>query len=110
MDFSQLSPQEIEGLRAMLAKHDEGTSKVNEFDLNNPPQVPYVYREFPRVIYHHDARKTKVVQNAKELEAHLAQGWEKEPFPAEVEEPELDAASAKEAAGIDQRLIKKPKK
>ena len=107
--MSALSPEEIEKMRALVAEHDATNGKaVNEFDLNNPPQKPYRHQEFPKMVYLHEERKHKVVKNATELEAHLKQGWETEPFPVEVEAPALSAAEQKEVERLDKEA-RKPK-
>lgn len=108
MDLSQFTSAEIEKLRSALLQHDSAT-KPKDFDLNNPPKEPYRYQAFPRLIYDHVARKHKPVHSEEELDAHLAKGWSKEPYPAEVEETELSAADQAEAAEIDARLKKKKK-
>ena len=106
----QLTHEEIERMRQIVLQHDQTNRKgIQEFDLNKPPKEPYRHQEFPRMIYDHAKRRTKIVHNADHLADALAAGWKKEPFPAEVEEPELDAATAAEAAAID-RELRKPKK
>ena len=45
--INQISPEEIERMRAIIAQHDQ-TNKggIKEFDLNDPPKQPYVTRNF----------------------------------------------------------------
>ena len=112
MSDQQFSHEEIERMRAILAQHDQ-TNKtgIQEFDLNNPPKVPYTHQEFPKVVYHHAKQQMRKAQNPEDLEAAIAAGWSREPFPAEgaVEEPELDETSAAEAAAADAKLRSKKK-
>lgn len=101
----QLTHEEIERMREIVAQHDS-TNKggIREFDLNNPPKLPYRFQEFPRLVYHHKTRKHKTVHNAQQLKGAQGQGFVKEPYPSEVDEPELDPSAAGEAALIDEQL------
>jgi hypothetical protein len=106
MSPSQLTPEEIERMRAIVAQHDRGANQ-NEFDLNAPKQKPYRYEEFPRLMYNHATRAHRPARNQAELDAALEAGWSKEPFPAddaEAGEPELDATNAAAAAATEKRL------
>jgi hypothetical protein len=105
---TELTPQEIERMRAIVAGHDRTQGKVNQFDLNAPPQVEVRYTPFPRMLYNHSARTFAIVQNEAQLEEHLAAGWSKEPYPQDPPEPvQLDAASAAEAEAVQAALKKK---
>ncbi len=108
----QLSAEEIERMRAIVAQHDN-QGKVQEFDLNNPPKQPYSYQEYPRVMYHHATGRTRLAQNAAEVEAAEKAGWTKEPHPVapQAEPVELDADSQREVAAIEEtrRAAAKPK-
>lgn len=93
MEIDQLTPQDIDRMRAILAQHDassNGLKMVKEFDLNNPPKEPYTHKPFPKVVYDHDTRTHIVVRDAKQHEAALARGYSNEPYPAEVEDTELE--------------------
>jgi hypothetical protein len=109
MPPNALSQEEIERMRTLVAQHDsQGT--IKEFDLNNPPQVPYVYQPFPTTVYHHATRRNKVLATQEALEEALAAGWSRDPIPSEPPpEIELDAATKEEAAAVEKEL-KKPKK
>lgn len=109
MANQQFSPDDIERMRTILAQHDS-QKQTNEFDLNNPPKERYVHQEFPRMVYHHEERKTRVVKNAAELHQYLAEGWSKDPYPMEAPAPALDAASSREAAAIDKQIAELNKK
>lgn len=100
---------EIETMRAMVQQHDSQNASINrEFDLNNPPKVPYVHQEFPRIIYQHEKRRHKAIQNAKELADALQQGWRLEPYPQEVaNDVELDEQELAEVRAIDKLARKK---
>jgi len=108
---AHFSAHEIERMRTILAHHDATTAKQQEFDLNNPPRTNYVHQEFPKLVYALDAegrRIHKVVSDEQEHQAALDAGWANEPkAPAEVEEIELDAATAEEVARVDAELKKK---
>jgi len=106
---SQLTQEEIERMRQIVLQHDAASKPVKEFDLNNPPKEPYRHQEFPRLMYKgtgHALAHTK-----EDMEAALAAGWSKTPHEAleQTVEPELDEATAAEAAAVDLEL-KKPKK
>lgn len=105
-EMSEFSAQEIEIMRQKVAAHDAQHRQigVREFDLNRPPKEPYVYQEFPRMLYHHGEQKTKIVYSPEECEAYQAQGWSKDQCPVDFVEPELDAATAREAAVLDEQL------
>ena len=104
----ELTQDEIERMRTILAQHDSRKG-VQEFDLNNPPKKPYVHQEYPRVMYHHGKRQMRVAKSPDEVHAAEAAGWQKEPFLPEGAEPpeiELDPESAQEAAEADAKLRK----
>lgn len=107
--IDQLSYEEIEQMRAIVRQHDNA-GKVNEFDLNNPPKVPYVYREFPDTIYHHETRQAKIVHSAEERSKYLAQGWRRDAYPREEYfGGDLEASDMDEVAIIDRALKAKKK-
>ena len=103
----QLTQEEIERMRTLVAQHDV-QGAVKEFDLNNPPQVPYVFKEFPMTVYH-PKLGNKLVPDREALEAARAEGWHDTPNPpAPPPEIELDQASKDEAAALDKEA-RKPK-
>ena len=118
-----LSAEDVQRLRMILARHDAQTSPVREFDLNKPPRSetlapgtpgangPYQYQPFPRMLYDHRLRSTTIVRSQPQMEQALADGWRLDPYPSEpVEEgPEFDAAVEAEIAAVDAELKKKKK-
>jgi hypothetical protein len=104
MSTSNLSIDEIERMRAILASHDANNRVgIKEFDLNNPPKLPYVHQEFPRLVYHHGRRIHRVAADAEALAEALEMGWSKEPYAAVVAagQTEIDLAEAAEIAALD---------
>ena len=106
MQTSELTPQEIERMRTIVASHDRTQGKIEQFDLNNPPQANVRFTPFPRLIYNHGNRTHKLVQDEEQLQEHLAAGWDMRPYPMEAapEPPRLDAAAAAEADEVNQQL------
>jgi hypothetical protein len=98
------SQAQLEQMRAILQAHDSQSSGViREFDLNNPPKLPYVYQEFPRLVYR--AGKHRPTHNEAELTEALAHGWSKEPPVASQHEDEaLDPQTAREVAAVEEKL------
>lgn len=109
MSPDPLRNDEIERMRQIIAQHDAKTAQnsMKEFDLNKPPSTPYVYQEFPFLMYHHQTKKTRPARNHDERERMVAEGWSMDPFPAEGVEIPLTAAEHAEADEIDARLTKK---
>jgi len=104
MSDSQFSFEEIERMRAILAQHDQHARGVpREFDLNNPPTVPYVHQEFPKVMFHHEKRGMKKAHSIADMEEAINNGWSCDPYLAEGVEapPELDPVTAAEVAALD---------
>lgn len=100
LQIPNLSQDEIDKMRAIVAAHDQAAGKqgIQEFDLNNPPQKPYRHQDFPRVMYHHGRREMRLAQNEEEMQAALKGGWKKEPFLAEqVEEQQAPAPAQPKA-------------
>jgi hypothetical protein len=110
--LSQMSEGELEQLRALLGTAPENKKnfgKVESFDLNDPPKVPYRHQDFPRVVYHHTKRTAKKALHHAELEELLAAGYSLDPLPIEDDEPEqFDPATAAEIAAKDAEA-RKPK-
>lgn len=102
-----LSPAEIERMRAMIAAHDQKTS-VSEFDLNKPPVQPYVYQAFPKCVYHPDGRN-RIARDEQELEMAIEAGWSLKPVTAApaVEQADLDPEAAAEVARIDSQIVRR---
>ena len=115
MSQLQLSHDEIERMRQIVAQHDSqsgGTkSGIREFDLNKPPQERYVFRPFPEVLYHHETRTHKTVHNRDQQLEALADGYVKEPYPNEEPETEVELSDedAAEAAALTKKARTKKK-
>lgn len=115
---SNLNPQQQRAAEVALFKeqmnYSDGYSQQHEssipkeFDLNNPPRQRYVYQEFPRMMYHHVKRETRIANNENDVKAATKAGWSKEPFPMEVEQPEPSSADLAAIAQQDAQL-RKPK-
>jgi len=102
-----LSAEEYARMRELLAAHDaQNKTGYQEFDLNNPPTPPYVYREYPKLMYDHKNRCYLQVEDAQGMEAALAKGWKKEPWLDQVAEPEplLDAESQDGADAAQEKI------
>ncbi|HXO85461.1 MAG TPA: hypothetical protein VN803_08040 [Gemmatimonadales bacterium] len=110
---NNMTIEDIERMRELVRAFDGQGSKIKEFDLNNPPQAPYRYQEFPRVVYHHAERTMTKVHSTDELDQHLATGYSVEPYAAVAADhapPPLEPAIAREAAAIDAQLVKRARK
>jgi hypothetical protein len=104
MQYAELTAQEIERMRAIVAQHDRG-QRAEEFDLNNPKTAPYRYQRFPKMIYSHAKRDSRIVRSEDELQGFMELGWTDQPYPAEpTETVQLDAASAAEVEQVDRKL------
>lgn len=96
-------------MRRLLDQMDQkdAVGSTKEFDLNKPPTKPYVYSEFPFLMYHHGTRQTRPAKNSEERERMLDAGWSEEPFPSEAAEIPLTAEEHAEADQINRKLEKK---
>ena len=107
--IDQLSPEEIERMRAIVAQHDQ-TNKggIKEFDLNDPPKVPYRYQEYPKVVYDHEGRRNFIVRNREDEKEALDSGLRLDPYPAEA----LEVGPEAEAAEIERldKVARRPRK
>lgn len=109
---SQLSPEEVERMRQIVASHDASSPSrgIKEFDLAKPPTEQYRHKEYPRAMYHHVTGATKTAHTEDQADALEAKGWSKTPPPsadAASDGPELDDEAIAEAAAIDKQLKKK---
>jgi hypothetical protein len=96
-------------MRRILDEMDQKDTmnSTREFDLNKPPAKPYVYSEFPFLMYNHETHQTRPARSDEERDRLQAQGWSADPFPAEGAEIPLTAAEHAEADEINSRLKKK---
>src|SRR5262245_21246077 len=72
-DFSYEERVRLRQLLDTLDQKDAAGRK--EFDLAKPPVPPYVYREYPFILYNHQTRKSQPAHNYEEKEQMLANGW-----------------------------------
>jgi hypothetical protein len=107
--ITELTYEERIKMRRMLDALDQKEAGgLKDFDLNKPPVPPYVYREYPILMYHHGTSQNRPAGNYEERQRMLAEGWVEDPFPAgAAPEIPLTAAEHAEAADIDRRLEKK---
>lgn len=52
-----------------------------EIDLGKPVIVPYRFKEFPKMVYHHDSGHVLIVKDEKEEKAAVKRGFQEEPSP-----------------------------
>jgi len=98
-------------MRRILDEMDaKDAAGAREFDLNKPPVPPYVYREYPYLLYNLFTGKTRAAANYEEKQKMLAEGWSEHPVRQEVPEVELTPQEQMEAADIDKRLEKRKEK
>jgi len=107
-----LSPEQKAALLDQLLK-EVPTGRV--IDLNNPPRMPYQFREFPKLVYHHESGRVLEVSDRVQLQAALNRGFDEKPAPtrdysqihggvakpAEAHEPRPEELSAEELAALD---------
>lgn len=104
------TPEQIEFMRTAVAQADSHI-RTREFDLNNPPRKPYRHLEYPKMLYHHADRVSKVVRSREQEDGMLELGYVHEPFAnAAVDAlPVLDAATQAEIARLD-AIARQPRK
>jgi len=102
--------QQIEFMRTQLAQFD-ARNQPREFDLNNPPRKPYHHQEYPKMLYHHEDRVTRIVKTREQEDGFIGLGYVREPFAAAAPAPPpaLDAATRAEVARVDAEL-RRPRK
>jgi hypothetical protein len=107
--ITELTYEERVKMRRMLDQLDqkEASGAMKEFDLNKPPVPPYVYREYPFLLYNHSTMKARPAHNHEERQRMLAEGWSEDPFPSEPTEVPLTVEEHAEADEINRKLEKK---
>ena len=129
----ELTAEEIERMRQIVARHDSEHRPIQTFDLNNPPRQSYRFQKFPMMIYDHensypahDEERTvirgslpvqeifhvpaklvsKIVHNQRELDQALEDGWSEQApeFREEEREEPLSARYQAEADRIQSEL------
>lgn len=119
MSQPTFTPEQLEQMREILRQHDASTGAGNkpgvirEFDLNAPERskdwVPYRHQRYPLHLHNHAERKLRVVHNAKEEKAALAEGYEEEPYSTEeIPDAPEERADAAEIERLD-KLARAPK-
>lgn len=102
-----LTFEQIEFMRTQVAKFDAATMP-REFDLNNPPRVPYRHQEYPKTLYHHEDRVARVVKSREQEDGLIGLGYVREPFPPVADPgPQLDPITLAEIAKLDAELKRK---
>lgn len=105
------SYEERQKWRAYLDQLDRKEATVKEFDLNKPPVEPYVYREYPKMMFEHATGKTRIARNHEEREFLLTRGWSDQPIA--IESPPvlvpMTVEEEMEIEEIDRKLEKKKK-
>lgn len=81
MPQQQFTPEQMLQITAMLEQQKLESTKPKEFDLNNPPKVPYTHQEFPMCVYHHGKGTSRNAQDAEDLAAAIEAGWTRDPNP-----------------------------
>jgi hypothetical protein len=109
MSPDTLSYEDRVRMRRILDEADrkDAVGATKEFDLNKPPVKPYVYQEFPFLMYHHATKQTKPARNNEERDRMMDAGWSAEPFPSQPTEIPLTAEEHAEAEEINQKLKKR---
>jgi hypothetical protein len=73
IDQNSFTPEQIAQMRQILAVHDKGSGQLGgmkEFDLNNPPKLPYKHQEYPKHLGY-DAKGKLLIAKSTEDEEKL---------------------------------------
>jgi hypothetical protein len=95
----ETSRQRLPRPQPPLEKH---LADLKAFDLNKPPVEPYVFQEYPLLMYNHTSGATQAARDFEERQRMLSEGWSEDPTlaspPIAVPDPqELDAAESRAA-------------
>jgi hypothetical protein len=109
----ELTYEERIKMRRYLDQLDQKESgSMKTFDLNKPPQDPYVYREYPILLYKHATGENKPAYDYEQRQRMLADGWSENPkreaAPAVVDD--LTEDERREAEAMDKQLKKRSTK
>jgi hypothetical protein len=109
MSPTELTYEERIKMRRLLDQLDQKEAGGHkEFDLNKPPVPPYIYREYPKLMYRHDTKASRPAHNFAECQQMLEAGWTEDPVaPPAPPEVELTAEERDEANAVDRQLAKK---
>jgi hypothetical protein len=106
----ELSYEEVERMRQIIAQHDSQRQPMQTIDLNNPPRQPYRFQKFPMMLYGPTVGARMIVHSEDALESALAEGWQQEaPVTLGEREEPLSAAYQSEVSQI-QRQIEETKR
>lgn len=91
-----------------MAYFDSVKGRMNQFhaddDFHKPHPTPYVYQEYPRLLYRGDEQK--LVHSDEEKAAHLEQGWTiLKGAPIGSDAPNDDFAPAKRGPGRPKKVV-----
>lgn len=75
--LSKLTLADVEELVRDKWQHEA----PKEFDINRPPQAPYVHQEFPKLMYDHQKGYVMTVRDKKQEVAAAKEGFKAEPSP-----------------------------
>lgn len=106
----QLSEEQYEQMRILLAQHESERKPVTVVDLNNPPREAYRHQKFPMMVYDLEHSKpskfaTATVGSEHELQQAIEDGWSQ--TPPEYREERIEPLSARlqaEADEVDEKI------
>jgi hypothetical protein len=110
VSMQELSFEEVNRMRQIVANFDGQRKPMQTIDLNNPPKEAYKYQKFPMMVYdlsHSTPQKIvhMLVGSDEELNTALAHGWSEQApaFSEEREEP-LSAQYQAEAERVQDQI------
>jgi len=107
-DSTTFSYEDRVRLRRVLDQLDQKEAGgTKEFDLNKPPVPPYIYREYPILLYNHSTGQNRPARTYDERQRMLAEGWSENPVASAPPEVELTAQEELEAKELTRELKKK---
>lgn len=79
----ELSFEEVQRMRQIVAQFDADRKPMQTIDLNNPPKEPYRFQKFPKMVYDLEnsvpgSLVTQVVRSQEELDSAIERGWSEE--------------------------------
>lgn len=91
--------QELQAQVADLQSKSFDKVEIKTIDISKPIIVPYTHKEFPKMVYNHAKRQTKVVQNEEEFRA-LGAPWTEKAFLPENQLTEKERLSLQPKAEL----------
>jgi hypothetical protein len=137
MNPKELTAQEAEQLRTLLARYDGQRKPITVTNLNDPPKTPYHFQKFPMMVYDHEASfpahdetrtaivgssvleetyhvrahvASRVVHTEAQLKEALAEGWRETPPPFRELPPETLSDAALAEADQLNAIAKQPRR